>query len=83
MSTKTQAEITKDNITTYMRNLTNEQLSDLVDEIGKPTYDEDSIVRKTIIECFGEENMVTLQVTHLLYPILKEMNHRFKRLPIW
>jgi hypothetical protein len=78
MSVKTQAENIHNKVINYMESLSNKELSDLIDELSNDSYDENSLIRKAVVECFGEENILVLQVNQLLFPLLKEINDRFK-----
>ena len=59
-------------------NLTDAELIELVNDLRLLTIPDDSIVRQVVIACFGEINILSLQLQHLLWPILDVMAIRFK-----
>lgn len=75
---KTQAEITQDKVTHFISNLSTKELIELVEELEKAAFEETSVLRKAVIECFGEVNILVLQANQLLYPMLKEVTNRLK-----
>ena len=63
----------------YLKNLTNQELVELVDELQtKAQYDENSPVRKAILAIYGEINILVLQVQQIIWPVMLEVTNRFK-----
>lgn len=62
----------------YFEGLSDEQLVELVDEFAKPTHDVTSAARKVILDVYGVENIVVLQLTYLVWPLLQVIAERMR-----
>ena len=61
----------------YLKGLSDQELSTLVEELEKETHEESSPLRKAIDYSYGDEfGIFPFRVYELLYPILKELNSR-------
>lgn len=60
-----------------IENLSDEELLELLKEYRLQQIAEDSIVRKVVIECFGEINILPLQMNQLLWSIVEVLEERF------
>lgn len=64
----------------YLKGLSDQELSTLVEEIEKVTYDDSSPLRKVIKDLYGDvPRIFVLRVTELIYPLLKEVHSRWKK----
>lgn len=67
------------NIKEYLKGFSDEELKILVEEINKPTHYEDSPLRKLIYTVWGDNvGIFTLRIIEVLYPLLNEINSRWK-----
>jgi hypothetical protein len=63
----------------YLKNLSNQELTELVDEIHTKTqFSEDSPVTKAILAIYGKINIMTLQVNQLAWPLTSDLSNRIK-----
>jgi len=63
----------------YLKNLSNEELTELVDEVHTKTqFSDDSPVTKAILAIYGEINIMALQVNQLAWPLTAELSNRLK-----
>lgn len=66
-----------------IKRLSNDELNEIIDELGQPTHDLDSPLRKLVKTIYGENvGVYLLRVTELIYPLLKETQKRWQRPPI-
>ena len=59
-------------------NLTDSELIQLINDYQLTQIPEDSIVRKVVIQCFGKEDILVLQMNQLLWYIILVMKKRFE-----
>jgi hypothetical protein len=61
----------------YLKTLSDQELNQLVDELQNNTqFDEESLVRKTVLAIYGEINIMALQVNQLAWPLAVELSRR-------
>lgn len=65
-----------ENAEKYLSELSNTELSELVNELEKVAINEASGLRKAVREIYGDEGIFVLHVTRLIYPLLKEVHTR-------
>lgn len=62
----------------YLKGLSDQELSTLVEELEKVAHEESSPLRKTINDLYGENvGVFVLRVNELIYPLLKEVHSRW------
>jgi len=62
----------------YLKGLSDQELSTLVEELEKVTYDDSSPLRKVIKDLYGDvPGIFVLRVNELIYPLLKEVHSRW------
>jgi hypothetical protein len=62
----------------YFKALSDQELSTLVDELEKITYEESSPLRKVVNDLHGKDvGIFVLRVNELIYPLLKEVHSRW------
>jgi hypothetical protein len=73
----TQAQLSKTD--QYLKGLSDQELSILVEELEKVALEESSPIRKVINELYGEDvGVFILRVNELIYPLLKEVHSRWR-----
>ena len=65
-------------VNNILKNLSDDKLLVLVEEIKNPVFPEDALIRKVILDAFGEINILALQINELLWPLLEVISERFK-----
>lgn len=64
----------------YLKGLSDQELSTLVEELEKVTHEDSSPLRKVINDLYGENvGVFVLRVNELIYPLLKEVHSRWKK----
>jgi hypothetical protein len=66
-----------------LERLSDDELNGIINELGQPTYDLDSPLRKLVNTIYGEDvGIFMLRIVELTYPLLKETQKRWQRPPI-
>jgi hypothetical protein len=62
----------------YLKGLSDQELSTLVEELEKVVHEDSSPLRKVINDLYGENvGIFVLRVNELIYPLLKEVHSRW------
>jgi len=67
-----------------LERLSDDELNGIINELGQPTYDLDSPLRKLVNTIYGEDVGIffVFKIVELTYPLLKETQKRWQRPPI-
>lgn len=66
-----------------LERLSDDELNGIINELGQPTHDLDSPLRKLVNTVYGEDvGIFMLRIVELTYPLLKETQKRWQRSPI-
>lgn len=60
----------------YFENMSDAELIAIKHEMEKSSFTEDSIIHKVIIDIFGKEDILVLQINQLLWPLLQVITDR-------
>lgn len=64
----------------YLKNLSDKELSALVEDLKNTSFGEDSPLRKAVNEIYKDDvGIFVLRIPELMYPILLEVHLRFVR----
>ncbi len=62
----------------YLKGLSDQELTELVNELHKAAFEDTSAIRKAINALHGDNvGIFVLRVNELIYPLLKEVNSRW------
>jgi hypothetical protein len=59
-----------------IQKLSDKELKQLIEEYKSSNIPEDALIRKVVLEIFGEINIFVLQMNELLWPILDTVSER-------
>jgi hypothetical protein len=67
-----------------LKRLSDDELNAIINELGQPTHDLDSPLRKLVNTIYGEDVGIffVFKIVELTYPLLKETQKRWQRPPI-
>jgi hypothetical protein len=66
-----------------LERLSDDELNGIINELGQPTHDLDSPLRKLVNTIYGEDvGIFMLRIVELTYPLLKETQKRWQHPPI-